>query len=98
MNAKSFHRVHLATALSAHSCPGHEAITIGEALDKCRVSDVKQIAWELAKAKVKVTATALLAMALSRAVVRQLAEQFALQEQLTQAKKAVTSSGDKRSS
>lgn len=98
MNAQSSHRLHLAAALSAHSSPVEETIQIGEALDKCRVSDVKQIAWELAKAKVKVTATALLAMALSRAVVRTVAEQFQCQEQLKQAKKAVTRTGDKRSS
>lgn len=97
MNAQSSHRLHLAAALETHSCPIEETIQVGEALDKCRVSDVKQIAWELKRARVKVPATALLAMALYRAVVRQLVEQFALQEQLKQANKAVTSSGDKRS-
>lgn len=96
MNAQSSHRLHLAAALSAHSCPAEEAILIGEALDRCRVSDVEQVAWELAKAKVKVPATALLAMALSRSVVRQVAEQYACQEQLKQAKKLVPKTGDKQ--
>lgn len=98
MRAKFLHRVQIMKSVVKHSHTHERTITIGEALDRCQEFDVKQIAWELAEAKVKVPAAALLAMALSRAVVRQIAEQFALQEQLKQAKKAVTSSGDTRAS
>ena len=97
MHAQQLHRIKMARAIVKHSFPIEQTIAIGEAIDRCRVSDVKQIAWELDKAKVKVEATTLLAMALSRAVVRQVAEEFALRGQLEQAKKAVTRTGDKRS-
>lgn len=97
MKAQDLHRARMAASLLKHSHPMAATITLGEALDRCRPSDVRQIAWENEKAGVKVPATALLAMALSRAVVRQVAEQFACQEQLKQARNAVTSSGDKRS-
>lgn len=94
MRAKLLHRVQLLKSVVKHGHPVEETIQLGELLDRCRASDVRQIAWELAKAKVKVTATALLAMALSRSVVRQVAEQYACQEQLKQAKKLVPRTGD----
>lgn len=97
-NAQGLHRARMTASLVKHSHPMEQTITLGEALDRCRPSDVRQIAWENAKAGIKVPATALLAMALSRAAVRQVAEQFACQEQLKQAKIAVTRTGDKRSS
>lgn len=97
MTAQSLHRQRILAALSARSFPLEGTITVGEALDKCQLADITQIAWELDKANVKVATGALLAMALSRAVVRQIAEQFMLQEQLKQAKKAVTRTGDKPS-
>lgn len=98
MKAQALHRVNLRASLVMHSHPVEQTITIGEALDKCRASDVRQVAWELGKVGIRVTPGALLAMALSRAAVRQVAEQFACQEQLKQAKIAVTRTGDKRSS
>lgn len=98
MRAKLLHRVQLLKSVVKHSHPVEETIQLGGLLDRCRASDVRQIAWELAKAKVKVTATALLAMALSRSVVRQVAEQYACQEQLKQAKKLVPRTGDTRAS
>lgn len=97
MKATLLHRVQLMKSVVKHSHPVEETIQMSEALDRCRASDVRQVAWELAKAKVKVSAGALVAMALSRAVVRQLAEQYACQEQLRQAKIAVARTGDKRS-
>lgn len=98
MTAQDLYRVKMMALLVKHSHPMAQAIAMGEALDRCRASDVRQIAWENAQAGVKVTANTLLAMALSRAITRQIAEEFALREQLKQAKKAVTSSGDKRAS
>ena len=98
MRTQSSHRLRLLTTLAMHSFPREETLTLGEALDKCEDFDIRQIAWELGQAHIKVTAEALLAMALSRAVVRQVAEQYACQEQLKQAKKAVTRTGDKRAS
>lgn len=97
MNAQDLHRARMTASLVKHSHPMAQTIAIGEALDRCRASDVRQIAWENAKAGIKVSATTLLAMALSRAVVRQVAEQFACQEQLKQAKKLVPRTGDKPS-
>lgn len=97
MTAQDRYRDKMMALLVKHSHPIDEGISIGEALDRCRASDIKQIAWELAKAKVKVPPSALLVMALSRSVVRQVAEQYACQEQLKQAKIAVTRNGDKRS-
>lgn len=94
MRTPSLHQRRLAEALIAHSSTDGSGVQIDDALDRCRVSDVKQVSWELDQVGIKVSARALLAMALSRAVVRQVAEQFALQEQLKQAKIAVTSSGD----
>lgn len=98
MRAKLLHRVQLLKSVVKHSHPVEETIQLGELLDRCRVSDVTQLAWELDRAKVKVPATALLAMALSRSVLRQVAEQYACQEQLQQAKKLVPSTGDTRAS
>lgn len=98
MKVKLLHRVQLIESVVKHSHPVEETIQIAEVLDRCRASDVRQIAWELAKAKVKVPAAALLAMALSRSVVRQVAEQYACQEQLKQAKKLVPRTGDTRAS
>lgn len=98
MRAKLLHRVQLMNSIDKHSHPVDETIRIGEALDRCRASDVRQIAWELAQAKIKVPAAALLAMALSRSVVRQVAEQYAYQEQLKQAEKLVPRTGDTRAS
>lgn len=97
MTAQDLYRVKMMALLVKHSHPMAEAIAMGEALDRCRASDVRQIAWENAQAGVKVTANTLLAMALSRAITRQLGEQFMLKEQLKQAKIAVTRTGDKRS-
>ena len=97
MHAQQLHRAKMAQAIVKHSFPVEQTIEIGEALDWCRVSDVTQIAWELGKVGIKVTDEALLAMVLARSVVRQVAEQYACQEQPKQAKNAVTSSGDKRS-
>lgn len=98
MHAQQLHRFKMAQAIVKHSFPIEQAITYGEALDWCRVSDVTQVAWELGKVGIKVPPEALLTMALSKAVVRTVAEQYACQEQLKQAKKAVTRTGDKRSS
>lgn len=98
MTAQDKVRVKMMALLVKHSHPMAEAIAIGEALDRCRASDVRQIAWENEKAGVKVTANTLLAMALSRSVVRQVAEQYACQEQLKQAKKLVPRTGDTRAS
>lgn len=97
MNAQDRYRGRMMALLVKHSHPISETIGINEALGRCRASDVRQIAWELATAKVKVSAMALLAMVLSRSVTRQVAEQFACQEQLKQAKKLVPKTGDKRS-
>ena len=97
MNATDLHRVKVARSLLRHSHPVEQAITLDEALDRCRASDVRQAAWECEQVGIKVTLPVLLAMALSRAVVRQVAEQFACEEQLKQAKIAVTRTGDKRS-
>ena len=97
MNATCRHRMQVVRALRAMVPSEDEAVSIEQALDLCEASDVRQIAWENAQAGVKVSANTLLAMALSRAITRQLAEQFMLKEQLKQAKQAVTSSGDKRS-
>lgn len=97
MNAKALHRVMLGASINKHSRSIGECITLGEALDRCRASDVRQIAWELGKVGIRVTPCALLAMALSRAVVRQVAEQYRCQEQLEQAKKLVPRTGDKQS-
>lgn len=97
MRARLLHRVQLMRSVVKHSHPIGETILIDEVLDRCRASDVRQIAWELARAKVKVTEAALLAMVLSRSVTRQVAEQYACQEQLKQAKKLVPKTGDKRS-
>lgn len=94
MNAKQLHRVQMARAIVKHSFPVDQTIVIEKAIDMCRVSDVNQVAWELKKVGIRVTTEALLAMALSRAVVRQVAEQYACQEQLKQAKIAVTRTGD----
>lgn len=98
MTAQDHYRVKMMALLAQHSHPMAEAIAIGEALDRCRASDVRQIAWENAQAGVKVTANTLLAMALSRAITHQLAEQFMLKEQLKQAEQAVTRNGDTRAS
>lgn len=98
MRAKFLRRVQLMKSVVEHSHTSGRTITIGEALDRCQEFDVKQIAWELAEAKVKVPAAALLAMALSRSVVRQVAEQYACQEQLKQANKLVPRTGDTRAS
>ena len=98
MTAQDKDRVKMMALLVKHSHPMAEAIAIGEALDRCRAFDVRQIAWENAQAGVKVTANTLLAMALSRAITRQLAEEFMLKEQLKQAKQAVTRTGDTRAS
>ena len=98
MHAQQLHRIKMARAIVKHSFPIGQTIAIGEAIDRCRVSDVTQIAWELEKVGIKVTADVLLAMALSRAVVRQVAEQYACQEQLKQAKKLVPRTGDTRAS
>ena len=97
MHAQSLHRAKITRALVQHSHPVEQAITLGEALDKCREFDIRQIAWENAQAGVKVSATTLLAMALARAVVQQVAEQYACQEQPEQAKKLVPRTGDTRS-
>ena len=97
MTAQDLHRAKVMASLVKHSHPMAQTITIGAALDQCRASDVRQIAWELGKVGVRVTSEAMLAMALSRSVVRQVAEQYACQEQLKQAKIAVTRTGDKRS-
>ena len=97
MRTPSLHQRRLAEALIAHSSADGSGIQIDDALDRCRVSDVTQISWELDQVGIKVSARALLAMALSRAVVRQVAEQYACQEQLKQAEIAVTRTGDKRS-
>ena len=97
MNAKQLHRVAMAQAIVRHSFPFEQTIAIGEVFDRCRVSDVAQVAWELEKVGIKVTAEVLLAMALSKSVVRTVAEQFQCQMQQEQAKKTVTRTGDKRS-
>ena len=97
MKAQSFRRLQRLRLIATLSFPREETLKLGEALDKCEAFDIRQVAWELDQAHIKVTAEALLAMALYRAVVRQVAEQYASQEQLKQAKNAVTSSGDKRS-
>lgn len=97
MTAQDLYRGKMMALLVKHSHPMAETIAISEALDRCRAFDVRQIAWENAQAGVKVTANTLLAMALSRAITRQVAEQYACQEQLKQAKKLVPKTGDKRS-
>ena len=97
MTAQDLYRDKMMDLLVKHSHPMAQTIAIGEALDRCRESDVRQLAWENAQAGVKVTAATLLAMALSRAITRQVAEQYACQKQLKQAKIAVTRTGDKRS-
>lgn len=97
MTARDLHRAKVMASLVKHSHPRAQTITIGEALDRCRASDVRQIAWENGQVGVKLPPAALLAMALSRAITRQVAEQYACQEQLKQAKIAVTRTGDKRS-
>ena len=94
MHAQQLHRIKMAQAIVKHSVPVEQTIEIGKVLDLCRVSDVTQIAWELGQVGIKVTGQALLAMALSKAVVRMVAEQFACQEQLKQAKKLVPRTGD----
>lgn len=96
MRTCSLHQYQVASALIKHSSPDEECIPIDDALNLCRVSDVKQVAWELDRAGVRVSARALLAMVLARAVVRQVAEQFACQERLRQEEKAVTRTGDKQ--
>lgn len=98
MNAKARGRGAMLASLLKHTHPVEKCITIGEALDRCRASDVHQIAWELEKVGIRVTSGALLTMALSRAVVRQLAEQYTCQEQLRQAKRLVPRTGDTRAS
>lgn len=97
MNAQDLYRDKMMALLVKHSHPMAQTIQLGEALDRCRESDVRQVAWENAKAGVKVTANTLLAMVLSRSVVRQVVEQYACQKQLKQAKKLVPKTGDKRS-
>ena len=96
MNATDLHRAKVARSLLRHSHPVEQAITLGEALGRCRASDVRQAAWECEQVGIKVPFVVLLAMALSRAITRQLAEQYACQEQLKQAKIAVTRTGDKQ--
>ena len=97
MNATCRHRMQVARALRAMVPSEDEAVSIEQALDLCEASDVKQIHWELRQVGLECKPKAVLAMALSRAVVRQVKEQYACQEQLKQAKKAVTRTGDKRS-
>ena len=97
MTAQNLHRAKVLASLVKHSHPTAQTITVAAALDQCRASDVRQIAWELGKVGVRVPSGALLAMALSRSVTRQVAEQYACQEQMKQAKIAVTRTGDKRS-
>lgn len=98
MNATFRHRMQVARALHAMTPSCDKAVSIEQALDLCEASDVRQVHWELRQVGLECRPQAVLAMAVSRAVVRQVAEQFALREQLKQAKKAVTRTGDKRSS
>lgn len=97
MALQDLYRDKMMALLVQHSHPMAETIGINEALRRCRASDVRQIAWECKEAGIKVTAATLLAMALSRSVTRQVAEQYACQEQLKQAEKLVPKTGDKRS-
>ena len=96
MQVPTINQRRVAEALVAHCAPLGTGIQIDDALDRCRVSDVEQIAWELDQVGVTVSARALLAMALSRAVSHQIAEEFVLKEQLRQAELAVTRTGDKQ--
>ena len=98
MKAQSFPRLQRLRLIATLSFPREETLKLGEALDKCEAFDIRQVAWELGQAHIKVTAEALLAMALYRAVVRQVAEQYASQEQLKQAKKLVPRTGDTQAS
>lgn len=98
MTAQDLHRAKVMASLVKNSHPMAQTITIGEVLDRCRASDVRQTAWECKQVGIKVSSAALLAMALSRSVVRQVAEQYACQEQLKQAKKLVPRTGDTRAS
>ena len=97
MNATCRHRMQVARALRAMVPSEDKAVSIEQALDLCEASDVRQVHWELRRVGLECRPQAVLAMALSRVVVRQVAEQFACQEQLKQAKIAVTRTGDKRS-
>lgn len=97
MSATHRHRMQVVRALGAMAPDCDKAVSVEQALDLCRASDVRQVHWELRRVGLECRPQAVLAMALSRAVVRQVAEQFACQEQLKQAKKLVPKTGDKRS-
>ncbi len=98
MNATYRHRMQVARALHAMVPSEDKAVSIEQALDLCEASDVRQVHWELRQVGLECRPQAVLAMALSRAVVRQVSEQYTCQQQSEQTRKAVTRTGDKRDS
>lgn len=96
MKVPTMHQRRLAEALVRHSSSDGTGIQIDDALDRCRVFDVKQIAWELEQAGIQVSPRALLAMALSRAVVRELSDRYASMERAKKVGVTVTRTGDKQ--
>lgn len=98
MHAQSSHRMQVASALHAMNPSEEQAVSIEQALDLCEASDVRQVHWELRQVGLECRPQAVLAMALSRAVVRQVSEQYTCQHRSKRAKKHVTRTGDKRAS
>lgn len=97
MNATCRHRMQVVRALRAMVPSAGEAVSIEQALDLCEASDVRQVHWELRQVGLECRPQAVLAMALSRVVVRKVSEQYTCQQQSEQAGEAVTRTGDKRS-
>lgn len=98
MNATCKHRMQVASALHAMNPNEEQAVSIEQALDLCEAFDVRQVHWELRQLGLECRPQAVLAMALSRAVVRKLSEQYECQHRSKRAKKTVTRAGDTRAS
>lgn len=97
MQTRKEHRLAILKEMYLRAVPVAETIDLPSAIDRCTVEDIRQIRWELCQAKVRVTPDALLAMALSRSVVRAVAAWYGIKSHAKKVPVHVTSTGDKQS-
>lgn len=97
MHAQDQHRLTILRELRRVPVLKTEAIDTAHALDRCSVKDIEQIRWELAELDIKVTPSMLLAMALSRSVVRTVGAWYGIKSRARKVPVHVTSTGDKQS-